>query len=183
MEAKSEIIPAEPKPIPTSKFIAGSDIGEYRDALVEQYYSNGKHKSVLKKIKENDKDTTLDELLGLIVEEILDGGEDILGTQLMLSEQGDLINSTAAVMKRSELMKSVADIIAKRKELNQRASDIDLNSPAFMLFQKLCIDKLVRALEDLKLDSEMISLIISSWSSLMKDWGKELKQKLEEMAQ
>lgn len=171
-----------PKPIPKNRFIAGSDINEYRDALVEQYHDQG-HKSVLHKMRQEGEDLTMDEILGLIAEEILEGGEDILGTQLLLANQGDLLNSTAAIMKRSELLKAVADIVAKRKELNQRASDIDLNSPAFMLFQKLCFDKLVLALEDLKIDQEMVSLIVSNWSSLMKDWGKELKQKLEEMAQ
>lgn len=55
--------------------------------------------------------------------------------------------STATIVKRSELLKAVADIIAKKKELNQRASDIDLNSPAFMLFQKMCFDKFMESLE------------------------------------
>ena len=172
-----------PKALPKNRFIAGSDINEFRESLVEQYRGQG-HKSVLKKMHQEDgEELTMDEILGLIAEEILEGGEDILGTQLLLASQGDLLNSTAAIMKRSELLKAVADIVAKRKELNQRASDIDLNSPAFLLFQKICFDKLVSALENLKVDPEMISLIVANWSSLMKDWGKELKQKLEEMAQ
>ena len=73
--------------------------------------------------------------------------------------------------------------MAKRKELNQRASDVDLNSPAFMLFQKLCFDKMMETLTDLSLDEEMVSLIVSGWSKKMENWGKELKNKLDEMAQ
>ncbi|MBR4316796.1 MAG: hypothetical protein IKP65_07550 [Alphaproteobacteria bacterium] len=87
--------------------------------------------------------------------------------------------STATIVKRSELLKAVADIIAKKKELNQRASDIDLNSPAFMLFQKMCFDKFMESLEELEIDEEMISLIVERFSKKMANWGKELKQKLE----
>jgi hypothetical protein len=107
----------------------------------------------------------------------------MLGTQLMFAEEGNLQMSTATIVKRSEILKAVADVVAKRKELNQRASDIDLNSPAFMLFQKLMFDKMVSTLEELNIDEEMISLIVQKWSIKLQNWGKELKQKLEEMAQ
>ena len=177
-----EIEKTNPKPLPKNRFITGADVNAYRDSLVEDYRGKG-HRSVLEKIKQYDENTTSDELLGLIIEEILEGGEDMLGTQLMLAEEGNLAGSTATIVKRSELLKAVADIIAKRKELNQRAADIDLNSPAFMLFQKLCFDKFVKVLDDLNVDEEMISLIVKNFSNSMANWGKELKQKLEELAQ
>lgn len=177
-----ELVQSNPKPLPKNRFIAGADVNAYRDTLVEQYRERG-HKSVLKKVKEGGSDVTSDEILGDIIEEILEGGEDLLGTQLMLTEEGDLEKSTIVTVKRGELLRSVAEIVAKRKELNQRASDVDLNSPAFMLFQKICFDHMMEALEDLKVDEEMISLIVSGWSRKMENWGKELKAKLDEMAQ
>ena len=170
------------KPLPRNKFITGADINAYRDALVSQYRGNG-HASTLSKVKSDDPDITSDQILGSIIEEILEGGEDILGTQLLLSEEGDLAGSTSAIIRRSELLKAVADIVAKRKELNQRAADIDLNSPAFMIFQTLCFDKFMKVLEDLQIDEEMIALIAKNFAKEMSNWGKELKQKLEEIAQ
>ncbi len=170
-----------PKPLPKNKFITGSDIGAYKDALVDSYRSKG-HIGVLDKIKQNG-NVTSDEILGMIILEILEGGEDMLGTQLMLAEEGNLQGSTSVVVKRGELLRSVADIVAKRKELNQRANEIDLNSPAFTIFQKLCFDKMIMALEDLKVDKEMINIIVTKWSQYMLNWGKELKAKLDEMAE
>lgn len=170
-----------PKPLPSNKYIIGSSINQYKDTLVDKYRQN--HPSTLDKIKNYDKDTTADEILGSIILEILEGGEDMLGTQLLLSEEGDLGNATATIVKRSELLKAVADIVSRRKELNQRAADIDLNSPAFMIFQKLCFDKLVQVLEDLLIEDEMIELIIKNWSIQMKTWGSEVKRKLEELSQ
>jgi len=108
------IISDNAKPIPRNKFITGADINAYRDSLVEEYRMKG-HRSVLDKVKNADENTTSDELLGLIIEEILEGGENMLGTQLMLEEEGNLQGSIATVVKRSELLKSVADIVAKRK--------------------------------------------------------------------
>lgn len=172
----------EAKPIPRNKFITGANINAYRDSLVEEYRIQG-HKSVLDKIKKADQNTTSDEILGLIIEEILQGGENMLGTQLMLEEEGNLQGAIATVVKRSQLLKSVADIVAKRKQLNQRASDIDLNSPAFMLFQKMCFDNFMSSLQQLNMDEEMISLIAQKFAKKMQNWGKQLKQKLEEMAQ
>lgn len=177
-----QLVQSNPKPIPRNRFITGANINAYRDSLISEYRQQG-HKSVLDKVKSGDENTTSDEILGLIIEEILEGGESMLGTQLMLQEEGNLQGAIATVVKRSEILKSVADIVAKRKELNQRASDIDLNSPAFMLFQKLMFDKMVSTLEELNIDEEMISLIVQKWSVKLQNWGKELKQKLEEMAQ
>lgn len=170
-----------PKPLPKNRFITGSDIGAYKDTLVDAYRSNG-HIGVLSKIKEGN-NVTSDDILGMIIMEILEGGEDMLGTQLMLAEEGNLQGSTGVIVKRSELLRSVAEIVAKRKELNQRASEIDLNSPAFTIFQKLCFDKMVKSLEQLNIDDEMINLIVTRWSQNMADWGKELKKQLEDMAQ
>ena len=178
----NEIVQSNPKPLPKNKFIVGADVNAYRETLVEQYRERG-HKSVLSRVKEGGSEVTSDEILGDIIEEILEGGEDLLGTQLMLAEEGNLTDSTIVTVKRGELLRSVAEIVAKRKELNQRASDIDLNSPAFMLFQKLCFDKMMETLTDLSLDEEMISLIVTKFGEKMSTWGKELKQKLDEMAQ
>lgn len=171
-----------PKPMPKNRFITGANINAYKQSLIAQYRSNG-HKSVLQKIKKSDENTTSDQILGLIIEQILQGGQDLLGTQLLLAQQGNLQMSTATVVKRSEILKAVADVVAKRKQLNQRASDIDLNSPAFMIFQKLMFDKMISSLEQLSIDEQMISLIVQKWSQKMQNWGKELKQKLQQMAE
>lgn len=169
-----------PKKIPTNKFITGANITEYRDNLVDNYRQT--HKGVLQNIKENS-EISANEILSLIAQEILEDSENLLGTQLLLSEEGNLRDATTITIKRSDLLKSVADIIARQKELNQKASDIDLNGPAFMIFQKMCFDKMIAALEDLEMDEEMTQLILSKWATKMENWGKEMKQKLEELAQ
>ena len=166
--------------LPKNRYITGSDINSYRDDLIDKYRDS--HRSVLKNIKQKS-DITSDEILSIIIEEILQGGENMLGTQLLFEQQGNLQMSTATILKRSELLKSVADIVAKKKQLNQRAADIDLNSPAFMLFQKMVFDKFMETFEELNIDPEMVNLIVSGFQKRIKNWGKELKAKLEELTQ
>lgn len=178
----NEIVPVnEQKPIPTNKFIIGSDISEYKDQLVEKYRK--KQPGVLQKIEKNP-NLSSDEIMGSIVEDILRDSESLLGNQLIFTEEGNLRDATTITINRSNLLKAVADIAAKRKELNQKANDVDLNSPAFMLFQKMCFEKMVGALEELEfLDEEEIQLVLDKWAKSMSDWGKELKAKLDEIAQ
>ena len=159
-----------------------SDLNGYRESLVNKYRGEG-HKSVLRHVREGGSEVTSDEIFGDIIEEILEGSEQMLGTQLLMTEEGDLEKATVVTVKRSELLRSVAEIVAKRKELNQRASDIDLNSPAFMLYQKICFEKITQTLEELEIGEEMTSMIITGFAKKMETWGKELKQKLDEMAQ
>lgn len=170
----------ELEPIPKNKYIIGSDINKYRDSLVNEYRS--KNTGLLQRLRENGS-VTSDEILASIAEEILLESEDLLGTRLMFAVEGNLHDSAMITVKRSDLLKAVADIVAKRKELNQRASGVDLNSPAFMVFQKMCFDRMVDVLKDLQIDEEMIQLVLTKWAKKMEDWGKELKNKLDEMAQ
>ena len=75
----------------------------------------------------------------------------------------------------------IADILAKKRQLNQKDADIDLNSPAFMIFQKMCFDKMMQALKECGLQNQMIRIVLNKWSNLMSDWGKQLKKALLEL--
>ena len=175
-----DVFDDEARPVPSDRFVVGEPISKYRDGLVEKYLGEG-HVSVKRDLQS--RELTSSEILGLIIMEMLDGNEEMLGTQLMLAEEGDLRSSTATTVKRAEILKGVADIVTKRMELNQRASDIDFNSPAFVQFQTMCFGKMVAVLEEMNLDDEAIELAVRKWTDKMENWPKELKAKLEEQAQ
>lgn len=133
-----------PQPVPKDKFIIGSDISSYRDGLVSKYRE--KYKGVLQKLSENT-NMSSDDILSSIIVDILLDSENLLGTQLLFAEEGNLKDSTEVTIKRGNLLKAAADIVTKRKELNQKAADVDLNGPAFMLFQKMCFERMMDVLE------------------------------------
>ena len=107
--------------------------------------------------------------------------EDLQGASLLLENEGNLKDASAISIKRADLLKLVSDIVSKKRELSQRSGEVDLNSPAFCIFQKLCFDKMVESMEELKIESEMVNLLLTRWQAKMKDWGKELKRALKDL--
>lgn len=154
------------------------NIDEYRRYLLSQYRK--KHKGILDKVKGGSAKSA-DDMMNLIVQDLLQQSETFFGNSLIFTEQGNLKDATTISIKRTDLLKMVADILAKKRQLNQKDADVDLNSPAFMIFQKICFDKMMIALKQIGLQNEMIRIILNKWGQLMKDWGKELKKELSEL--
>lgn len=138
-------------------------------------------KGILEQLEMNQDSFNSDQLLNLIIQDMLQTCDDLEGASLFLEKEGDLAASSAITVKRTDLLKTIADIISRKKELSQKVGEVDLNSPAFCVFQKLCFDKMVSSMKENKLDHEMINLILASWRSKMENWGKELKKALKEM--
>lgn len=155
-----------------------NDLDDYRRSLLRQY--RRKHKGILDKVKEGQA-TNSDELMNLIVEDLLEESQIFYGNSLVFTEEGNLRDATAISLKRTDLLKMIADIVAKKRQLNQKDADIDLNSPAFMIFQKMCFDKMMQSMKDSKVEDELIRIILNKWTSAMKDWGRELKRALQDL--
>lgn len=157
----------------------GMNLSTHRKKLLTSYRQE--KQSIMDKVKGSPSPVSSDALMNLLIEEILDETETLLGNSLVLTEDGNLHDATSVTVKRADLLKAIADIVAKKKELNQKDGDVDLNSPAFMIFQKLCFDKLMLVLDELGLDNELIQLILSKWAGCMKEWGREVMNELKEM--
>lgn len=122
-----------------------------------------------------------DELQRNIVDDLLQSCESLMGTSLVLEAQGDLKDSSAVLIKRADLMKIITDVLLRQKELQQKTGEVDYNSPVFRLFQKLCFEKLISAMQGLNMSNEMVSLIIKKWEEQMRDWDKEIKKAMKEL--
>lgn len=155
-----------------------NDLDDYRRSLLREY--RRKHKGILDKVKDGQAQTS-DDLMNLIVEDLLEESEIFYGNSLVFTEEGNLRDATAISLKRTDLLKMIADIIAKKRELNQKDADMDLNSPAFMIFQKMCFDKMMDSLKESKVQDQLIRIILNKWTASMKDWGKELKKALQDL--
>ncbi len=156
-----------------------SPIREMKSKLLANYRKN--HPGLFEGIERTNAGFNTDQLLNAILEDFMMSAEELLGNILMAESNGDIQSSSNITYKRADLLKLAADIVQKKKELSQKTGEIDLNSPVFMLFQKLCFEKLVQALQDCKLPPEMINLVLSSWQEKMKEWDKELKKALKEL--
>ena len=122
-----------------------------------------------------------DQLMQLILEEMLFSTEELQGDKLFLENEGNITASATLTIRRNELLKMIGELVNKTKELKQKSGEVDLNSPAFMIFQKMCFEKLIEVLDELKIDRETVNLLLSGWQERMIDWDKELKKTLKEM--
>ena len=153
-------------------------VQQRRDNLIAEYRK--RKRGIIDSVRAGEVENS-DGLISLIVDDLLSESENLMGNSLYFMDEGELHDSTAVTIKRADLLKTIADILVKKRELNQKDADVDLNSPAFQIFQKICFNKMTTVLEELSFDSEMKQLILSKWSIAMRDWGKELQNELKEI--
>lgn len=156
-----------------------SPVRAMKDKFISEY--RRKNQVIVDKLEKTAAGYNTDQLLTVIMEEILMTYMDTLGNVLMLESNGDLTAASNISFKRTDLLKIVAEIASRKKELNQKNGEVDLNSPAFFIFQKICFEKMVLAFQDIKLDQELVNLFLNSWQSKMEGWDKELKRALKEL--
>lgn len=175
MSNKEEIVPVFKEEPYQKKLSTYSGI---KRQLLKDYRKE--RKGILDTLERSESNFNTDQLINLIVNEMLLTTEELQANSLMLEAEGELLDSTSVLIKRADLMRLVTDIVTRKKEIAQRSGEVDLNSPVFCIFQKLCFENMVKAMEKLKLDSELTNLILIEWQERMKNWGKELKRILKE---
>lgn len=169
-----QVMPPEQQPI--------SRLSSLRDIKQKLLADHRKYrKGILDRVERSNVGFNTDQLLNLIIEDMLNSTEDLQGSMLMMESEGNMKDASILTIKRADLLKLVAEIVSKKKELSQRSGEVDLNSPAFCIFQKLCFDKMVESLEEMKTDPEMLNLILTRWQGKMKNWGSELKKALKDL--
>lgn len=156
-----------------------SPVSATKQRLLAEYRKS--HPAIFDQVEKTAAGFNTDQLLSAIIGDFLFSSEELFGNILLSESNGDIQGASNIIYKRADLLKLAADIVSKKKELNQRNGEIDLNSPAFMIFQKICFEKLILALQEVKVEQEMINLILSAWQEKLQTWDKELKQALKDL--
>ena len=157
-------------------FLNKEKIFDQKELLLKDYYNGSKN--LIDKLMENPDGTNLDALLNSVVVELLKDSDDLLGNRIILTQQKNLQDANDVTSKRAALLSKVAEISLKKQEINARTQDVDLNSPAFFLFQQICFDKLKETLIDMQMQDEKIQVVIMKWADKMKVWDKLLTEKI-----
>lgn len=147
-----------------------------KEELLKNYY--GGETNLIEKMMKNPDGNNLDSLLNCVVMELLRDSDDLLGNRILLTKQRNLQEANDVTAKRASLLSKVADISLKKQEINAKTNDVDLNSPAFFLFQQICFDKLKDTLLEMQMQDEKIQVVIMKWAEKMKNWDKVLSEKI-----
>lgn len=152
------------------------DIFAYKNQLIKQHY--GSSKDLISKIKSSKNGDAVQDVINVVIEEIIKESDNLLGNSLVFTKENKLHDATTVAVKRTDILETVTRIVTKQQEINQKSAKIDLNSPAFQIFQSICLDNLRTTLEQLKLENEMAQLIILKWGESMEFWEKEMKTRM-----
>lgn len=154
------------------------DILSERTDLVKKYY--GESSSFFEKLKKSQgTGENIDELVGIIIEEIAKESDNLLGNSLIFTKDGNLHDASVISVKRADMLETLTKVLQRKKEMFIISSKIDYDSPVFKIFQIICFEKLTAILDALTLDVEMKQLIVSRWVDSMKDWQKEIKLRVD----
>lgn len=157
-------------------FLKRDKIFNEKEELLTDYY-NGE-KSLIETMTKNPDGGNLDALLNTVVVELLKDSDDLLGNRILLTKQRNLQEANDVTAKRAALLSKIAEISLKKQEINAKTQDVDLNSPAFYLFQQICFDKLKETLSEMQMPDEKIQVVIMKWAERMKNWDKLLTEKI-----
>ena len=147
-----------------------------KEELLKTYYDGDS--GLIQKMMKNPDGNNLDSLLNCVVVEMLKDSDDLLGNRIILTQQKNLQDANDVTAKRASLLSKVAEISLKKQEINAKTQDVDLNSPAFFLFQQICFDKLKDTLVEMQMPDEKIQVVVMKWAEKMKNWDKVLSEKI-----
>jgi hypothetical protein len=154
------------------------DIFEKKKESLVKYYKG--EKSLLEKMMKNPDGRSLETVLAATLEELVTESDDLLSNKLILTEQNNLKEANNVTIQRTNVLGKIADISLKKQELVSRTQDVDLNSPAFFLFQQICFEKIKDTCLELDMPDEQIQIFFDKWAGKMKDWDKQLQRKISE---
>ena len=156
--------------------VKSSDFIVLREELVKKYHKTSE--SLFDKIQNRPDGSNVEIIINTVLEELIKETDNLLGNELTLMQSGHIRDSSVVSVKRSDVLSIVSRVAARKHELSTLNGSVDLNAPAFQLFQQLCFDKLVVVLDKLNVDPELKQLVALKWGEEMENWDKEMKYKL-----
>jgi len=154
-----------------------SNVIAERDGLVKQYY--GANENLHDKV--TSQGSTLQGVIDSVIQEMAKEVVDLKGNELYLLQKGDVLNSSVISVKRADILSLVTKVVQRKYELMNNMLNVDLNSPVFLVFQQICFDYLIAAMEENNVIPEIRQLVLTSWAQKMKSWDKDLKVRLDAM--
>ena len=156
-----------------------TDMFSLKKELLQTYYEG--YDSLVEKMKQDPNGLTVETMITVVMEELLGESDNLKGNELVFTQDGKLHDATTIAVKRSEILDTVSKVLVRKRDLLAKSGDVDLDSPVFQLFQKICFDALTESMMNLNFDNEMKQVIITKWGENMADWKEELKSRLKRM--
>jgi len=175
IQAGVTVLPPEKNNALTGRGV--SDVIEYRKKLVEQYHAGAP--SLIERLKKAGRDDQNSLLLAMI-DEVIRETDHLLGNELVATQNGDLRDASVMSFKRAEVLEKAIRAVQAKQEF-EKASGLDVDSPAMMAVFRFFMSKAKESFERMGVGSEVSDLFFRTLAGLMENWKKELRDYFEEM--
>jgi hypothetical protein len=150
---------------------------KFRDEKIATHY--GDEKKSLAKIVGNEPYNG-EELLRLLVNELLREVDNLAGSQIIATENGDFQTATIISAKRTEIVDRAIKAIMHKKEFEAQTS-IDIESPFVFVIFKYFIEKCKEAFTNAGFNNDTMNPFFYAFDDATREWKKDLKKRIVEL--
>jgi hypothetical protein len=152
-------------------------VAGYRDKLVKDY-----HKGSATLVQRLGKDGMVsnDALVIALIEEIVGETDNLLGNQLIATENGSVRDASVISAKRAEVLEKAIKAVLS-KQAFEKESGIDVNSPSMVVIFKYFMTKVQVVFEGMGLAPEQRDIFFRTLGDETENWKKELREEFESM--
>ena len=179
MDAEAEVVPPEKTTSLTTsaKTVMPANVVEYREQLVKQYHNGAP--SLVERIRKAGKED-IESLLVALIEEVVKETDHLLGNELVATQNGDLRDASVISYKRAEVIEKAINAVQAKREF-ERQSGFDIDSPSMIVIFRFFMAKSKDTFDRMGVGSEMNDLFFRTFSDIMGNWKKDLRERFEEL--
>jgi hypothetical protein len=150
---------------------------EYRNQLVAKYHNGAKN--LLQRLRSAGNDDAETLLLALI-NEMVQETDNLLGNELVSTENGELRDASIISFKRAEVLEKTIKAVQTKQQFEKEVG-LDLDSPAMMIVFRYFMTKVKASLIKVNAPDDMSDIFFRALSDSMAEWKKELKTQFNEL--
>jgi hypothetical protein len=178
-EADAEVVSEQSVNLPAKgeKSAMPANVVEYREQLVKQYHNGAP--SLVERIRKAGKED-IESLLVALIEEVVKETDHLLGNELVATQNGELRDASIISFKRAEVIEKAIKAVQAKQEF-ERESGIDIDSPSMVVIFRFFMSKSKDTFERMGVGNEMSDLFFRTFSDIMDNWKKELRERFDEL--
>lgn len=148
-------------------------MAQKRQLAKKQFFTN--KKTMAQQISES---KSVTQVLQKTITQMAQSYDNLSGTQQMLLNNGQVLNSTVLVGKKVQVLSTITDALKKKNDIQRQNKSIDVTSPQVQLLIKVILQNVFKVLKQNVPSSDQQILIINKITQSLQNWDKQFKQRL-----
>lgn len=152
------------------------DMMEFRQQLIEMYHRGSR--SLVERLNKEDRNNPRSLVMAL-VGELVTETDNLLGNQMIATQHGSLRDASVMSSKRAEVLEKAIKAVQNKQQF-EKDHGFNVDHPAMQCVWRYFMEKAHAVLRAMRVDAEANDTFFRMLVEQMKEWKKELQQKIEE---